>query len=239
MTGFVPRYSRIVKPASDGMARRAFSTRVLGAGASALLPRRAQSAAPDRVSTFVDFSSRIASRSMSGFLNSIHHPNQLSERIGPLQPKLWRSNDLRPPGVSQSWGAKFEGALSGGWWYPLNGNWKPPYENVAAWEAFVRQIAELSRGREIYWDIWNEPDTLGSWRGTRDAFFATWIRAAEVFKATLGLDTKVGPSSSSFQPAFLEGFRHTHRQHSSRHLRRGVGRPRRPGLIRPRQRGIP
>ena len=41
-------------------------------------------------------------------------------------------------------------------------NWKPPYENVAAWEAFVRQIAELSRGREIYWDIWNEPDTLGS-----------------------------------------------------------------------------
>jgi hypothetical protein len=148
MTGFVPRYSRIVKPASDGMARRAFSTRVLGAGASALLPRRAQSAAPDRVSTFVDFSSRIASRSMSGFLNSIHHPNQLSERIGPLQPKLWRSNDLRPPGVSQSWGAKFEGALSGGWWYPLNGNWKPPYENVAAWEAFVRQIAELSRGRE-------------------------------------------------------------------------------------------
>ena len=62
MTGFVPRSSRIVKPASDGMARRAFSTWVLGAGASALLPRRAQSAAPDRLSTFVDFSFRIASR---------------------------------------------------------------------------------------------------------------------------------------------------------------------------------
>jgi hypothetical protein len=63
MTGFVPRSSSIVKPASDGMARRVFfSTWLLGAGASALLPHRAQSAAPDRVSTFVDFSSRIASR---------------------------------------------------------------------------------------------------------------------------------------------------------------------------------
>ena len=62
MTGFVPRSSPIVKPASDGMARRVFSTWLLGAGASALLPRRAQSAAPDRVSTFADFSSRIASQ---------------------------------------------------------------------------------------------------------------------------------------------------------------------------------
>jgi hypothetical protein len=239
MRGFVRAPPATVKPAPDRMARRVFTAWALGAGVSALLPGRAQSAAPDRVSAFVDFSSRIASRSMNGFLNSIHHPNPPSERIRPLQPNLWRSNDLRQHGAIRSWGAEFEGPLSDGWGYPLNGNWKPPYENVAAWEAFVRRIAELSRGKEIYWDIWNEPDTLGSWRGTRDAFFATWIRAAAVFKATLGPDTKVGPSSSSFQPAFLEGFRHTHRQHSSRHLRRGVGRPRRPGLIRPRQRGIP
>ncbi|MBS0221085.1 MAG: hypothetical protein JSR91_10115 [Proteobacteria bacterium] len=144
---------------------------------------------------------------MNGFLNSIHYPDPPSERIKPLRPKLWRSNDLRQHGAIQSWGAKFEGPLSDGWGYPLNGNWKPPYEHIAAWEAFVRRIAELSRGKEIYWDIWNEPDTLGSWHGTQDAFFAIWIRTAEILRQTLGPDTKVGgPSTSSFQPAFFEAF---------------------------------
>jgi hypothetical protein len=65
-------------------------------------------------------------------MNSIHHPNPRSERIRPLQSKLWRSNDLRQHGVTQSWGAKFEGPLSASWGYPLSGNLKPPYENVAA-----------------------------------------------------------------------------------------------------------
>ena len=189
------------------MARRAFSASALGAGVSALLPGRARAAAPDRVSAFVDFSSQVACRSMNGFLNSIHYPDPPAERIRPLQPKLWRSNELKLHGAIRSWGAKFEGPLSDGWGYPLNGSWRPPHEHAAAWDAFVRRIAEQSRGKEIYWDIWNEPDTLGSWRGTRDAFFATWIRAAMILKETLGPDTKVGgPSASSFQPAFIEAF---------------------------------
>jgi xylan 1,4-beta-xylosidase len=207
MRGFFRRPSPTVEPTSGTMARRAFSARALGAGASALLPGRLQSATPDQVSAFVDFSSRIAVRSMNGFLNSIHHSNPPSERIRPLQPKLWRSNELRLHGAIHSWGAKFEGVPSDGWGYPLNGNWKSPYENVAAWEALVRRIAELTRGREIYWDIWNEPDMLGSWLGSREAFFATWISAARILKQTLGPDTKVGgPSTSSFQPAFFEAF---------------------------------
>jgi xylan 1,4-beta-xylosidase len=187
--------------------RRAFSLGALAAGNLMLLPGRLQAASPDRVSAFVDFSSRIACRSMNGFLNSIHHANPPFERIRPLQPKLWRSNELRLHGAIQSWGAKFEGVLSDGWGYPLEGNWKPPHENMAAWEAFVRRIAEMTRGREIYWDIWNEPDTLGSWRGPRDAFFATWIRAAQILRQILGPDTRIGgPSASSFQPAFFEAF---------------------------------
>lgn len=207
MSGFVRRPSPAVKPAMDRVNRRAFSVLALGAGASTLVPGGHPSAAPGRVSAFVDFSSPVACRSMNGFLNSIRYPNPPSERIGPLQPKLWRSNDLRQYEAIQSWGAKFEGPLSDGWGYPLNGNWKPPYEDIVAWEAFVRRIAELSRGKEIFWDIWNEPDTRGSWRGSRDSFFATWIRAAKVLKETLGPDTKVGgPSVSSFQPAFFEAF---------------------------------
>jgi xylan 1,4-beta-xylosidase len=200
-----PAFATVRTP-NDRARRRAFSAWTLGAGALTLLPGRL-SAAPDRVSAFVDFSSPIACRSMNGFLNSIHHANPPSGRITPLQPKLWRSNELRLHGAIQSWGAKFEGVLSDGWGYPLDGNWKPPYENAAAWETFVRRIAELSRGKEIYWDIWNEPDTSGSWRGTRDAFFATWVRAALVLKQTLGPHTRIGgPSISSFQPAFLESF---------------------------------
>jgi xylan 1,4-beta-xylosidase len=207
MKGYVRWPSLALKPASDRVARRAFSALALAAGASALLPRPLRSAAPDRVSASVDFSSRIPCRSMNGFLNSIHYPNPPSERIRALQPKLWRSNELKLHGAIQSWGAKFEGVLSDGWGYPLDGNWKRPYGNAAAWEAFVRRIAELSRGKQVYWDIWNEPDTRGSWAGTRDAFFETWIRAAKVLKETLGPDTRVGgPSTSSFQPAFFEAF---------------------------------
>jgi xylan 1,4-beta-xylosidase len=191
----------------SAMTRRAFSGLSVGAAASALLPEAPQAAAPDRVSAFVDFTSPVACRSMNGFLNSIHHPNPPSPRITPLQPRLWRSNELKLHGAIRSWGAKFEGVLSDGWGYPLEGNWKPPHQNPAAWDAFVRRIAELTRGKEVYFDIWNEPDTLGSWQGPREAFFATWIRAAKLLKQTLGPDTRVGgPSTSSFQPAFFEAF---------------------------------
>lgn len=184
--------------------RRTFS---LAAASAILAPAWRLSAAPSPVSAFVDFSSPVVSRSMNGFLNSIHPVNPPSERIKPLQPKLWRSNELRLHSAIQSWGAIFEGVLSDGWGYPLEGNWKPPQENMTAWEAYVRRIAEMTRGKEIYWDIWNEPDTSGSWRGPRDAFFATWIKAANILKQTLGPATKVGgPSVSSFQPEFLEAF---------------------------------
>lgn len=184
--------------------RRTFS---LAAAVAVLAPAWRLSAAPDRASAFVDFSSPIACRSMNGFLNSIHPVNPPSERIKPLQPKLWRSNELKLHNAIQSWGAKFEGVLSDGWGYPLEGNWKPPHENMTAWEAYVRRIAEMTRGKEIYWDIWNEPDTSGSWRGPRDAFFATWIKAAGILKQVLGPTTIVGgPSTSSFQPDFFEAF---------------------------------
>lgn len=189
------------------MARRTFSALAVGAGGSTLLSGTSQSTDSNRVSAVVDFSSRIACRSMNGFLNSIHYDNPPAERIRPLQPKLWRSNELRLHGAIQSWGAKFEGVLSDGWGYPLDGNWKPPHEDVTAWETFVRRIAVQSLGMEIYWDIWNEPDTLGSYWGTQDQFFATWIRAAQIVKQTLGQDARVGgPSTSSFQPEFFEAF---------------------------------
>lgn len=189
------------------MARRTFSALALGAGGSTLLPEVSQSADSNRVSVVVDFSSRISCRSMNGFLNSIHYDDPPAERIRPLQPKLWRSNELRLYGAIQSWGAKFEGVLSDGWGYPLNVNWKPPYEDMATWEAFVRRIALQSLGKDMYWDIWNEPDTLGSWWGTQEQFFAAWIRAAQILKKTLGQDTQVGgPSTSSYQPEFFEAF---------------------------------
>lgn len=186
------------------LGRRAIS---LGTAATMLMPGRPVSAAGNRVGAFVEFASPIACRSMNGFLNSIHPTNPPVERIRPLRPKLWRSNEIRLHGAIESWGAKFEGVLSDGWGYPLNGNWKPPHEDMPAWEAFVRRIAEMTRGKEIYWDIWNEPDTAGSWGGPRDAFFATWIRAAEILRQVLGPATWIGgPSTSSFQPKFFDAF---------------------------------
>jgi len=187
--------------------RRLFSLGTLASGGLIALPPRPQAAFPDRVSTGIDFSAPAPCRSMNGFLNSIHPEDPPAERIRHLAPALWRSNELRQHDAIRSWGAKFESVLSDGWGYPLEGSWKPPHEYPAAWDAFVRRIAEVTRGKEIYWDIWNEPDTRGSWRGPREAFFATWVRAAQILRQTLGPDTMIGgPSTSSFQPAFFDAF---------------------------------
>jgi hypothetical protein len=144
---------------------------------------------------------------MSGFLNSIHRPLPPREIIEPLRPKLWRSNDLRLYDDIRSWGAKFEAPLSDGWGYPIDGKWVPPYADFERWEDFVRTTAKQTAGRKIYWDIWNEPDTAGSWQGTRPQLFATYATAAKVIKETLGPDADVGgPSVSHFDRPFLDAF---------------------------------
>lgn len=189
------------------IARRGFSIGALGALGTTILPQAPRAASPAKAAVTLDFSSWQAKRSMNGFLNSIQYPDAPADRIVPLRPRLWRSNDLRQHDAIKSWGAAFEGVLSDGWGYPIDGRWKSPTLNLAAWDEFVTRIANLTRGKELYWDLWNEPDTAGSWPESRDSLFALWIRTAKLLRQLLGPQTRIGgPSTSSFQPAYFDAF---------------------------------
>jgi hypothetical protein len=195
------------RPSGRPAGRRAVLAGALATAATVLGTAASRAAAPPdgKALVTVDFATATPATSMSGFLNSIRYPDPPTAMIAPLQPRLWRSNDLRLHGDIRSWGARFEGPLSDGWSHPVGGNWAPPYEDFPKWEGFVRTIARETRGREIWWDIWNEPDSPGSWLGPRDLFFETWIRAARVLREELGPGTLVGgPSTTSFQPEFIE-----------------------------------
>ena len=197
-------WSGVPPCAKAGLLRR---RGVLAACAAAAMlgPGPGAGAAGKRAEVAAAFGSPAPVKSMSGFLNSIQYPNAPAAMIAPLQPRLWRSNDLRQYGNIRGWGARFEQPLSDAWGYPLEGNWTPPYADFAKWEEFVRAAAHRSKDMTIWWDIWNEPDTRGSWLGSRQQFCETWVRAANALREVLGPGTMVGgPSTSSFQPGYIE-----------------------------------
>lgn len=50
---------------------------------------------------------------------------------------------------------------------PGGGNSAAP--RIEAWRAWIRQLGAQFKGREIYWEIWNEPD-IGFFSGTTDEY---------------------------------------------------------------------
>jgi xylan 1,4-beta-xylosidase len=186
------------------LSRRVFFAGLLGGAAIAASSSVGGRDRGQRIGATIDFGTVRAVKSMSGFLNSIHDPLPPRGRIEALRPRLWRSNALDQYDNIRSWGAKFQAPLSDGWGYPLSGRWIPPYRDFSRWEDYVRRIASQTIGKDIYWDIWNEPDTAGSWRGSLPSFFETWSRASRVLKEVLGPSTLVGgPSISRFQPDLI------------------------------------
>src|SRR5262249_29527662 len=82
-----------------------------------------------------------------------------------------------------------------------------PYDDYTKWEDHVRQVAQASKGKEILWDIWNEPNVIQFWQGTQAQFFETYRRAYGVLRDELGPDALIGgPSLTQYDPDSLTAF---------------------------------
>lgn len=81
-----------------------------------------------------------------------------------------------------------------------------PYENWKSWEDYVRRQAEIW-GRDVIYDIWNEPGLPEYWKGTRDQYFETYARAWRVLEKRLGPDAQAtGPSTHAYSHAEITAF---------------------------------
>jgi hypothetical protein len=194
------------------MSRRRFLGQAAGATTAALAGlragvARARSPGPD-VQVAVDFATPVPGvPSMSGLLHGLDTSRPPDEMIQPLRPKLWRV------GAYRNWrtiydrligfGARLEFVLSDPFGY--RSPW--PYEDYDRWEMYVRGQAQLAKGLDILWDVWNEPNTTTFWQGTREQFFETYRRAYGVLRDELGPDVWIGaPSLTRYDRDFIGAF---------------------------------
>jgi xylan 1,4-beta-xylosidase len=163
--------------------------------------------AQSQTNIIVDFAAPQATNSVSGILHGIDTQNPPDSMITPLKPKLWRAGRLDTYDRVVKAGAEFQLVVSDLWGYGTNPKgW--PYQNYAAWEEFIRQLARQNQGKKIIWDIWNEPDWAKPfWAGTREQFFETYKRAYQVLRQELGPDAMIGgPSIAIYSKEYLTAF---------------------------------
>jgi hypothetical protein len=61
-------------------------------------------------------------------------------------------------------------------------DWNRAAPDLEAWRKFVRAYAERFKGRVRLWEIWNEPDLEGFWRGTTAEYIELFKAAREELK---------------------------------------------------------
>lgn len=152
-----------------------------------------------------------ANRSMSGLLLGTGATQPQDAQIQPLQPRNWLLADLSLYPRARGFGADVEYELSDVWGYPAS-NWPRgrPYDASSNYAGFVRQQALQGLTHSISWNVWNEPDdffSTGSWDGTRQQFFETYLAAYQAIRSVLGSTAViVGPSISRYDADFLAAF---------------------------------
>ena len=171
---------------------------------------------PQNPRVTVDFGSSVpGAKSASGFLLSMDPTTPPDAAITPLKPRFWRYGGypsqplLAVLARLKLLGASAQVVISDFWGYPSNASpWRPPYADWPAYETFVRQVAGWVNDVNVTYDVWNEPDNAGSWGGTRDQFFQTYLHAYRAIRQQLGPDVLVGgPSIAlSYDKTFLSGF---------------------------------
>jgi xylan 1,4-beta-xylosidase len=147
--------------------------------------------------------------SMSGLLHGVAGPVPPDSAVLPVRPRIWRSVPSRVPYArAAAVGARYQLVLSDLWGYPPTG-WEgrgPPWRDLAGWERIVRRAARSLRGRDVEWDVWNEPDNRTFFTGTREQFFAVYETAARAVVDELGEGAVIGgPSTTKARPEWLEG----------------------------------
>jgi len=145
-------------------------------------------------------------KSMSGFLYGVDQNEPPSNQIQPLAPKLWRTSRLDLYPRLTGFGARFQLLLSDTWGYGKQRGW--PFDDYEKWEAHVRNLAQTHKGKNMMWDVWNEPDLRDPfWKGSREQFFETYKRAYRVLRSELGPDAMIGgPSIMKYDKGFLTAF---------------------------------
>ena len=150
----------------------------------------------------------------SGFLLSIS-PEQPDDRlVRPLKPKLFRlrANDALNPTLYQrvrSYGAVVQGIISDSYGYPgPSGNWPGDGGDWTRWEQLVEELIRegSSKGLQLNWDIWNEPDHSQFWGRSSRQFFETWKRAVRTIRRVNPQAIIVGPSLANGPCNYLYGF---------------------------------
>ncbi len=155
----------------------------------------------------VDFSVLTPKNNMSGFL---HCDGVSAATMTPLKPAFLRhaSNNAVALVKAQSLGATSIIVLSDAYGYPgqtpaWGGN-PAPYgtDNYATWDALVQSTITAYLGvPNIYWDIWNEPDTyVGNffWDGTQAQQFELYRRSYVAIKLVFPNAIIGGPSLANY-----------------------------------------
>ena len=190
-------------------------TLVACAGALTLLTGGVVHAA-DAETVIVDFAvlKGPAIHRASGFLLSIS-PEQPDDRlVRPLKPKLFRlrANEALNPTLHQrvrSYGAVVQGIISDSYGYPgPSGNWPGDGGDWTRWEQLVEELVREadSKGLQLSWDIWNEPDHPQFWDRSAEQFFETWKRAVRTIRRVNSKAIIVGPSLARGPAHYLYGF---------------------------------
>jgi hypothetical protein len=192
--------------------------RILACGFATLWLASQVAHAQNSAALTVDFGSPIAgNKSMLGLLHAADSINPPDSVIAPLRPDLWRVGNYALEffqkgaawpqiyGRIAGFGARVELVVSDTWAGGIpakTGGW--PYDNWANWDSHVVQLADQNKGRNIMWDVWNEPNVPASWAGTQEQLFETYLHTYNDLRQELGPDALVGGPSLSPGTSFSD-----------------------------------
>ena len=151
----------------------------------------------------VDFARRVPNvKSMVGFLHACNATQPADDLITALHPALWRVGYLWMDNRDRLVRLKIPRLLI------LSDSWGGGVpKDYAPWDAFVRTMAGRAAGLGFAWDIMNEPDLSGDWKGRRAEFFALFAEADRTLRALPGPPPQIsGPSISHYDHQYLAQF---------------------------------
>ena len=155
-----------------------------------------------------------ATHRASGFLYGISTEQPDDHVVRPLKPKLFRlhaSAALTPARYHRltEYGATVQSVISDAYGYPgPSGLWPGDGGDWTRWEQLVEELVREadSKGLQLHWDIWNEPDHPQFWNRSAEQFFETWKRAVRTICRVNPKAIIVGPSLARGPAHYLYGF---------------------------------
>lgn len=155
-----------------------------------------------------------ATHRASGFLHSISAEQPDDQLVRQLKPRLFRlhATEALTPTLYRrltGYGADVQSVMSDSYGYPgPSGIWPGDGGDSTRWENLVEGMVREadSKGLQLQWNIWNEPDSHNFWNRNGEQFFETWKRAVRTIRRVNPKAIIVGPSLSNGPCHYLYGF---------------------------------